>query len=151
MHLLYKEEEHWKMDCPRLKQKKKKRGAPMVEREEHWIKRPRGSLGLTVLPTGAQGKIERVGWTDWRQKERGQQRMRCLDSITDSMAVNLGETVADRGAWRVTVRGVAKRRIRLSYWKKNKLIWLSDRPHPEKKFFFIRIGWHHQASLVAQW
>ena len=30
-----KEKEHWKMDCPRLKQKKKKRGAPMVEREEH--------------------------------------------------------------------------------------------------------------------
>ena len=42
---------------------------------------------------------------------RGQQNMRWLDSITDSMDVNLGklqETVKDREGWCVTVLGVAK-------------------------------------------
>ena len=41
----------------------------------------------------------------------GQQRMRWLDSITDSMEVNLSklpEIVKDREAWHATVHGVAK-------------------------------------------
>ena len=42
---------------------------------------------------------------------RGWQRMKWLDSITDSMDVDLNklrETVRDRGAWHATVNGVAK-------------------------------------------
>ena len=45
------------------------------------------------------------------QRGRGQHRMRWLDSITDSMDMNLSklrETVEDRGAWGVAVCGVAK-------------------------------------------
>ena len=44
-------------------------------------------------------------------KRRGRQRMRWLDSITDSMDMNLSnlqEIVRDRGAWRAAVHGVAK-------------------------------------------
>ena len=44
-------------------------------------------------------------------KRRGCQRMRCLDSITDVMNMNLGklwEMVRDREAWHATVHGVAK-------------------------------------------
>ena len=48
---------------------------------------------------------------------RGQQRMRCLDIITDSMDMNLsklGETVKDREAWQAAVHRIAKNWTRLS-------------------------------------
>ena len=48
---------------------------------------------------------------DGRQKEMGWQRVRWLDSITNSMNMNLStlrETVEDRGAWRAAVRGVKR-------------------------------------------
>ena len=58
-------------------------------------------------------------------RRRGQQRVKWLESITDSMAMNLGklqELVRDREAWHAIAHGTAKSQTWLSDWTKSKLV-----------------------------
>ena len=64
------------------------------------------SLEKTLMLRGIRGR-----------KRRGQQRMRLLDGITNSMDMSLSEfreLVTDREAWRAVIHGVVKNQTRLS-------------------------------------
>ena len=65
------------------------------------------SLGKTLILAKTEGR-----------RRRGQQRMRCLDGITDSMDMNLSqvwETVKVSEAWHAAIHGIVKSQTRLNY------------------------------------
>ena len=75
-----------------------------------------------LLPSHAKswliGKDPDAG-RGWGQEEKGWQRMRWLDGITDSMDMSMSELrelVTDRETWRAVIHGVIKSRTRLSDW-----------------------------------
>ena len=91
------------------------------------VKVSRGELRDKRAHSRGRGKWVKENDIDkkWR-KERGGQRMRRLDCITDSMDTNLGklrELVTDREVWRDAVHGAAKSWTWLSDW--TELNWQS--------------------------
>ena len=102
-------------------------------------------ISTSLEKTLMLGKIE--------SRRRGRQRMRWLDSITDSMDMNLGklwETVRDREAWHGAVHGVTKSQTWLNDWTTmrlnavligSQLIWGSSAFLSQMIPFSLLINW----------
>ena len=107
------------LDCKEIKPVHPKRN-----RWKDWI-----FFGRTMLKIQYFGHLMRtfnslektlmLGKTEGKRR-RGQQSLRWLDSITDSVELSiLWETVVDRGAWHAAVHGITKTQTQLCNWITN--------------------------------